>query len=658
MHRTYLIAVLLLGVLMLQTARAAENLLPAHLDESAIAQRDLYLVAQDLLARGETGDFAAMREQLLDYPLLPYLDYAWLAPRLSRLPQDAVDRFLDEHADSWVAERLEREWVAELIAQEKWPEVVRYHNPHNTTTILSCKALWARLQTGDDSALDEVPALWDVAISQPNDCDPVFGVWLERGGLTPDIVWSRLGKTLQAGNTSLARYVAGLMPEGEASLARAYLQIHQQPERLRNHEALNARNERVQEIIFHGVRRLADIDAPNAMLMLNTHNDRQGFDDAEMIALQRFIAMRLLLQGFVTETESLLRNTPGLATETLVSWILRDAMRAQDWQRIETWLDRLPEEAQQTERWTYWRARMLAEKGTPGAEAEADALSEADALFRQVAATRSFYGFLSADRLGLDYEMLNRPVPVADEQVLALYEIPAILRAYELYQTGDEAGARNEWAYAWRSMDDEQIISSGRLAESWGWYRNSIQAMIRAGYWDDLQLRFPLAYTDTFALAAQQYTIQPEFLFAVARQESAFMHDVRSPAGARGLMQLMPGTARQTAGRVGLSVSNDDLYDPDINIRLGSHYMAELLEDFAGNRILAAAAYNAGPNRVRQWLRRSADNPLPVDKWIETIPFAETRGYVQNVLAYSVIYAYRQGDRLPLLSDTEADSRF
>jgi soluble lytic murein transglycosylase len=121
-------------------------------------------------------------------------------------------------------------------------------------------------------------------------------------------------------------------------------------------------------------------------------------------------------------------------------------------------------------------------------------------------------------------------------------------------------------------------------------------------------------------------------------------------------MQLMPGTARETAGRVGVRVNDNDLYRPEINITLGSRYLADLLEQFNGNRVLAAAAYNAGPNRVRQWLRRTADSPLPLDMWIETIPFTETRGYVQNVLAYSVIYGYRMGQAVAFLTNEEANS--
>ena len=103
-----------------------------------------------------------------------------------------------------------------------------------------------------------------------------------------------------------------------------------------------------------------------------------------------------------------------------------------------------------------------------------------------------------------------------------------------------------------------------------------------------------------------------------------------------------------------MRVTNHDLLQPETNITLGSRYLSQLLNEFNGNRILAAAAYNAGPTRVRQWLSKDTQNSLPFDIWIETIPFGETRGYVQNVLAYSVIYGYRLGDVKPFITEGEA----
>ncbi|MEX0741097.1 MAG: transglycosylase SLT domain-containing protein [Pseudohongiella sp.] len=640
----------------LSTARAADNAQPQDLTE----QRAIYQRARDAAAQNNKDELERLRAQLQDYPLLPYLDYALLSERLTVLARTdsdgertdgqffEIDQFLAQNSNSYLGDRLEREWVSALARENRGAELVRYHNPDNTTTQLTCRAMQANFELGDYTTLADADRLWNVAVSQPNDCDPVFEAWIEEGFLTPDIAWQRFSKTLQAGHRNLARYISSLMPDRERALAELYLRIDQEPERLRDLESLSARNAETGEIILHGIRRMMTIDAPLAMLLLQSHNDFHEFAPDVIIEHQRMIALRLLLQGFVRETETLLRNTPSLVTETLVSWILRDALRSQDWPRIEEWIARLPDDARESERWRYWQARMLEQKGT------AESNAQAQALYRSVAATRSYYGFLSADLLDTEYELADTPVAVDPLQVTELYNIPSIVRARELYLTGDEINARNEWQYAVQRMEPQQIAASGKLADSWGWHRNSIQAMIRIGYWDDMQLRFPLAYSDQFARVAAELDIPTQLLFAIARQESAFMHDVRSPAGARGLMQLMPGTARETALGAGLRVNTADLYLPEINITLGSRYLAGLLEEFDGNRALAAAAYNAGPNRVKQWLRRGVDNPVPLDIWIETIPFLETRGYVQNVLAYSVIYGYRMGEPVPFLTPAEA----
>jgi soluble lytic murein transglycosylase len=641
----------LVWVATLSTALSAADLVEApHVSEHTVAQRAIFTLAREAFSSGDFVTFQNLRDQLSDYPLVTYLDFSDLAAQLPNLPYEQVDQFLSKWSGTYLAQRLEREWLTELARQELWGDIRRYYNPENTTTTLNCQALRARLETGDRSALSDISALWNVGRSQPDACDPIFASWLAEGFLTPDIAWDRFSKSLQARQHNLASYIASLMPSREQALAELYLLIDNEPMRLPGNGELRTATPETREITLHGIRRLAITDAPLALQALAEYRDIHSLNTEEILALQRDITLRLLLQGFISEAENLLHDTPGLATETLVGTVLRDAMRYQDWPRIAAWLDHLPADAQETERWQYWRARTLEREGT------SESLIQARAIHVKLAQTRSFYGFLSSDKLGLNYEFVERPVPVSEAQMLALYDQPAIVRAYELFHIGDEINARNEWQHATRGMTQQQLISSGKLANSWGWYRNSIQAMIQASHWDDLQLRFPLAYRDLFAAAADEHQVQAHLLFAVARQESAFMQDVRSPAGARGLMQLMPGTARQTAERIGLQISEQDLFNPDINIALGSRYMAELLEEFNGNRILAAAAYNAGPNRVKQWLERSAENPLPLDMWIETIPFVETRSYVQNVLAYSVIYSYRMGAAISFLTAEEQAS--
>src|SRR5690606_27781935 len=369
----------------------------------------------------------------------------------------------------------------------------------------------------------------------------------------------------------------------------------------------------------------------------------QALSAEEGVELQRFILMRMLLQDDIAQAEEILVSTPSLMSETLGGYLIRDALRQQDWPRVEEWLMRLPQESRDSERWQYWLARTLAREGSP------EAVAQAQTIFESLSQLRSFYGFMAADIIGASYQMVDRPVAVDQTALNSLTDIPSVQRARELYLLGEEDDARSEWRYATARMTPEQVIASGKLADDWGWHRHSIQAMIQVGYWDDLALRFPLAWEDLLVGAATDLAIQPEFMFAIARQESAFMRDVRSPAGARGLMQLMPGTAQDMAREVGLQISNADLYRPEVNVILGGRYLQQLLEQFGGNRILAATAYNAGPNRVRQWLRDAPETALPLDVWIETIPYLETRGYVQNVLAYAVIYGYRRGSDVALL---------
>lgn len=630
--------------------------------EDRTAQRALYLQALELQAlelqsqsQALSPEYQSVLEQLDGYPLLPYLEYASLSPRIAALAAPGTDHthvveFLTRNAGTYLGQRLEREWVLALAEQARWGDVVAHHNKANTTTELTCYALRARLETGDTSALQEVAPLWNVSVSQPNVCDPVFETWIAAGYPTPDIAWQRFEKTLKADQDSLANYIARQMPAREQELARLYMRVDSEPQALRDLPGFQvpADTPETKAIILHGLRQLAQSDAAQALTLLKRDDFDQTLSEAERVELERFIIMRLLTQGRVNEAEVLLQATPALISEALGGWILRDALKQQDWTRIETWLDLLPADLQASERWQYWRARMLVEKDTPESRAGARE------LYASLAGLRSFYGFMAADFLERDYEMVDKPIEADSAQVEALTGMPAIVRAHELYLIGEEASARAEWQHATAGMPQEQIIASGKLADSWGWHRNGIQAMIQVSYWDDLQLRFPLAYADIVAEAADQNDLTPHLVFAIARQESAFMQDVRSSAGAMGLMQLMPATAQQTAKGVGMQITNQDLFRPEVNLQLGSRYLSQLMEQFDGNRILAAAAYNAGPNRVKRWLEETGETPVPLDIWIETIPFGETRGYVQNVLAYSVIYGYRMGRAIELLTDDEA----
>lgn len=634
---------LLLVGLSLQSASAQELTADSRRSE----QRSLYMQSLDALATGDEAGYQLLLEQLADYPLRPYLEYAALTRDLATLPDSRVDAFLAAQAGTVLAARFERQWLTALVTAERTGDLIRYYNPSNTTTELTCQVLKARLDRGDIAAFDAVAPLWNVTISQPNICDPVFDAWLAAGRMEPDIGWQRFSKTLKAGNLNLARYIEGLLPPREQALAQTFLAVHENPERLARVTEFNAADPETSEIVVHGLQRLAQRNAPRAMELLHAHAQRLGFTESTRLSTQRYILQRMLIQGHITAAETLLRNDPALRSDALGDWLLRDALGRQDWARFDDRLALLPASGRNSERWRYWEARSLLQRAAPEAELAAEA------IYRELSELRSFYGFLAADALGLPYAVVDRPVAVSAQELAQLAQQPAFERAHELYLVGDESNALAEWEHAVARLSTPEVLAAGRLAANWGWYRNGIQAMIRASYWDDMELRFPLVYQEHISEAVSTNPqLDRYFVFAIARQESAFMAEVISPAGAMGLMQLMPPTGRELARKVGMRITNADLLQPATNIALGSRYLAEQLQDFGGNRVLAAAAYNAGPNRVRQWLGRLESN-IPVDIWIETLPFGETRGYVQNVLAFAIIYAHRNGETIPLFSASE-----
>ncbi len=610
-------------------------------------QRRTYLAANNALRKGHLRTYRRLRKQLDDYPLASYLDYLNLRRRLYTLPFSAVDEFLTANEGTYISDQLRKRWLTTLFQQKRWKDYQRYFVEASSNTTLQCYQLLARHYSGDESAMLEVPELWNVGISQPDECDPLFFAWQQAGYLTGDIAWERHRKALQARNRKLARYIAKRMPAELQSKAALYLEVDISPERLTHHARFKAKNSQTAEIVLHGLRRLSQRDSLAALEQWNHYRGLHEFPEAEQQATLEYLITRLARDGNMESAKTLMASLSKIENDELIAWLVRDALRRQSWPEVYSYINLFPLNEQGSDRWLYWRARAMAKLDI----ADPNYLSPTH-LYNTLALKRSFYGFLAADLLGQNYSLLDRPVQSSPLALSKVRELPAIIRAKELLAIDNLRDARREWLYATRELDEAQLLAAGKLAEEWGWYRKSIQAVVAAEHWDDLQLRFPLGYQQQVANAAQVTQIEPPLLFAITRQECAFAADAKSSAGAMGLMQLMPATAREVAKNLGVKYRYWDLIKPEQNIEFGSTYLNQLLQQFGGNRILATAAYNAGPHRVKKWL---GDNEqIPFDIWIETIPFRETRHYVQNVLQYSVIYGYRLGLETSLLSESDA----
>ena len=624
--------------------------------ERAVAQREKLQAARLAITQNDQAELKRLKRELRGYPLLPYIDYWAISRNLSNLPYSDIDRFLADNRDTAIGDWMRVRVLRELGSRERFKAYLKYYDPDKIVrTSLRCYYADAQSRHGNlEAGYKLAEELWLVGHSQAEECDPVFARWIKDGRLTQDLAWRRHRLAVESGNLDLADYVAGKMDGEHAQMAQLMRTVHRKPEQLLEYERFVSDRPEYRTIVLHGLQRLAREDAAVAEKAWHRYEASYLFSDAERDQLLRDLALQFARQDNLDGLRRL-ANDERFSDERTVEWLARQALRDMDWAQVEFWINRMPEEEQQRDRWLYWKARALEEQDGKG---RADVAAQ---LYKKAAAERSYYGFLASDTLGQNYSFVDRPAPVTPKQVEQMAAQPAMQRARELQAIGELYHARREWDYATEDLSHEELLTAGKVASSWGWYHKSIQSVLAADYLDDLELRFPLAFADIVSDVSKKMggksALDPYLIYAVARQESHFSHDAKSHAGALGLMQLLPSTARATARRAGVRYHRSwDLLRPSTNLALGSFYLSTLLNRFNNNRFLAAAAYNAGPTRVARWLEETGSR-LPYDVWIETIPFSETRHYVQNVLAYTVIYAYRSGAKPSLLRENEAKTK-
>lgn len=609
-------------------------------------QRKTYRQAQSSLRKGLIKKAKTQMRDLTEYPLYPYLVKDELKRRIRTLPYAEVDVFFNQYGSTVAADQLRRKWLSTLAKKRKWPEYLSYYDDQLNSKTLKCWQIEALHQTGNTGiALDMTSSLWLHGSSLPAQCDRIFSRWEQAGGKTDAIVWQRMVLALEANNYRLAKYISKSAPKVIKEKAKRLLWIHRKPELLANTDNYAERDQYTTHIIAHGLKRLAAKDKQLASKLWVDYRGNTNFSLAQSNAIRDSIARQVIASGDPDALKWLINHDPNAEDSYLLEWRIRLAIKDKQWRNVEKWIGLLPAENYNDERWQYWLARAY--ENTPGKEAQANRILE------QVAKQRNYYGFLAADRLGVTYGFNDTPLN-ADQVKMQVANNRGILRAREFYELKEFTNARREWNATIQQFDSQQMIAASTIANDWQWHQQAIQTTIKAQQWNDLSIRFPLAHQEKIFNFAEKTQIKPEWIYAITRQESAFAHDAYSSAGARGLMQLLPGTAKQVARNIGVNFRSSDLFKPEKNIKLGSHYLQQLLNQFEGNRILATAAYNAGPHRVNRWLENQTDT-VDYDIWIETLPFHETRSYVQNVLAFSVIYGYRLGIETDLIQQHETE---
>ena len=573
-----------------------------------------------------------LRSELGGYPLFPYIELARLRSGSAHVAASEIEAFLKRYEGEPVTLRLRARWLRQLAARREWRKLVEWYRGSDPVD-LQCHHALALLETGDESAaLSAAGGLWMSGKSRPKACDPVFAVWLESDRFSPSLAWERIGLAMDRGSVRLARYLERFLDPADRRLAAAWRAVHKDPRRVGTLR-LDGGPSRVEAVLAHGLERLARRDPAAAVEALAEVETRTGLSAAAYARVARRIGLSFAADHEPRAIDWLWRVDAAHADNLVLRWRVAAAVLHSQWNRVIEGIASMPDPERGRERWRYWRARALEATGR---------LDEARADFESLAHERDYYGFLAADRLGTPYRFNHRPLEVTVETAGRVAAMPAVRRALEFLELGRRVDARREWYALVRRLDEEELEAASWIARCRDWHGRAILTIARTTERNDLELRFPVVYRDIVESASSRRGLSPATVFALIRQESAFVADARSSAGALGLMQIMPRTGRTLMKRIGRKWrSRNQLLVPDLNVELGTHYIRSLLSKTGGHFALATASYNAGPHRVGSWLPE--DGEVEAAVWIDNIPFTETRRYVRRFLAYSAIYESRLG---------------
>jgi len=588
-------------------------------------QRQIFLDLTEMLRSGEVADVAARNDELEGYPLKEYFDYLLLRKQIgmASVPAD----FLDQAARLKEDRRLHRRLLGAIkdrsVELSRWQDYKRASVGENVP-VHPCDDLLAGFKNGSPKRFNKASRdLWTDVDRHTKNCDAAFSSLLSA---VPDVptaaLWRRTVALIVRGKLDAARQLLKYFNRRDGRVVRAWIDSSDQPEELLPSAAMRGDSIHHREIATLLLRRWARKDLLAATEFWRTGAKRFGFSDD---SIQQTLAKYAVLSAKrgMPEANSLLASV--VANRDVRYWRVRLALRDRDWKRCVARLDELTDKEQSEARWQYWRARCVEAQGFQ---------ADATRIYKSIAGEFEYYGFLAADKLRQDYR-IETTAPLVDEAELQqLKKSPAIAKAVEYFLVDLPWEGRREWNRAMKSSSKARFLAAAYLAESVGWHDRALDAANTAGESGVLALLFPAAHQSHVREMANRFSVPREFVYGVMRQESRFISDIKSPAGAVGLMQLMPATAKQMGKSLGVKAPAWRLIESELNIQLGTSYLNHVLGRFDNNIALAAAAYNAGPSRVKKWI---ADRPESIDLWVETIPFDETRAYVQAVLFNTVV---------------------
>jgi soluble lytic murein transglycosylase len=611
----------------LMVAACATPLLACAQDSASDSRKedDAFLLLRDAVRRDDQSKAEFYAARLGDYSIPSYVDYYRLKSRFRDASNDEVRAFLQRYAGHAISDRMRNDWLLELGRRREWatfdeqfPQFVLQDD-----TQVKCYNLMSRQAKGQNVAID-ARALLVYPPYYGEACGALLAVLAQSGQFTQEDLWTQLRLSGETNATGPARRIMTLLNGSDKKIAQAI----DLPAIAVAKGAGSSRADH--EAFLVALGRAAKTSQKLAVLALNKASPQLAPQERAIgwanIALQASYTL-------AADTQDYWQKSAGapLSIDQL-QWKARFALRAQDWKTVRATIGAMPASLRADPTWVYWSARALAaESGrvTP------DVL----ALYRGIADQSTYYGILAGEELG---QRVTIPPPGAaptPAEMAAIAANPGLQRALKFFSMRLRFEGTREWNWECRKLNERELIAAAEFARQSHVLDRMVYTSEKTRVQADYTHRYPVPHDDIMQPTTNTLGLDRAWVYGLIRQESRFVMDIQSSAGASGLMQVMPSTGRWVAKKIGLTdFVQDMLSDVKTNILLGANYLNMVLGSMDGSQVLATAAYNAGPGRLRSW-RTTITKPMDSTIFIESIPYFETRGYVKNVMTNATFYA-------------------
>lgn len=631
-------AALLLFLYSLPTSTFAQN---PELSE----MQNVFLEGYQAIKANDRPAIAQAKMKLQNYSLYPYILYHDYRLHLKNTPPHLITGFIQKYEGTYLSRFLYQKWLVHLAKTHQWQTFAKVYKPQKKQD-LQCLNIQAQAHLKqNEEALKHAQLIWKSATQLSQACHPIDALLKKHRKLTGSMIWQRIKLAMNKHQISLAKKIAKQLSKHERKMLDYWLKVYKKPSLVQKVMPKSITPSIRKMIFTQGITLFAAQSPALAKQSLNRYRQQYGLNRDQYQILDRKIALKSAYQ-YAPQAKTLLNgvNTKGAKTQDTLRWQAQIALKHSDWSSLLDTIELMSDTEQESTQWLYWKARAL--------EATQQT-AEANDLYKLLARQRHYYAFLSADRLNKPYQFNPRPIIEIKTDAL-IQKYPELRRIQELLAIDWLLSSKREWYQLLNKIDRDELQAVAVLANQWQQHTQAIRSLAKAKTWDALSLRFPTPYKEPVMQNAKKNDIDAAWIYGIMRRESGFSEDIRSSVGATGLMQLMPKTAKYMSKKLGSkNLSYKHLTQAENNIELGSAYLKYLNEKFNGNKVLATAAYNAGPNRIEKWIPQL--HSLPADQWIDAIPYSETRDYVKAVLEYTTIFKSLLNQKYDRLNDVMPD---